>query len=255
MNKLFDLSGRVSLVTGGNGGLGLAMAEGLASAGSNIIIAARDQAKIAQSVSTIKSYGVQVESICVDVTQESQIIDMVSKSIDTFGKIDVLVNNAGTTVRKEPQDLSAEEWDNVINVNLRSAFLSSREVYPHMKNQGGGKIINIGSMFSLFGGGGSGAPYSSSKGGVVQLSKSLAVAWAKDNIQSNTILPGWFVTELTQAIPSTQPERYDLISRRIPVGRWGSPEELQGAAIFLSSSASDYITGAVLTVDGGYSVM
>ena len=139
------------------------MAEGLASAGSNIIIAARDQAKIAQSVSTIKSYGVQVEGICVDVTQESQIIDMVSKSIDTFGKIDVLVNNAGTTVRKEPQDLSAEEWDNVINVNLRSAFLSSREVYPHMKNQGGGKIINIGSMFSLFGGGGSGAPYSSSK--------------------------------------------------------------------------------------------
>ena len=255
MNKLFDLSGRVSLVTGGNGGLGLAMAEGLASAGSNIIIAARDQAKIAQSVSTIKSYGVQVEGICVDVTQESQIIDMVSKSIDTFGKIDVLVNNAGTTVRKEPQDLSAEEWDNVINVNLRSAFLSSREVYPHMKNQGGGKIINIGSMFSLFGGGGSGAPYSSTKGGVVQLSKSLAVAWAKDNIQSNTILPGWFMTELTEVIPSTQPERYDLISRRIPVGRWGSPEELQGAAIFLSSSASDYITGAVLTVDGGYSVM
>jgi len=127
--------------------------------------------------------------------------------------------------------------------------------YPHMKKEGGGKIINIGSMFSLFGGGGSGAPYSSSKGGLVQLSKSLAVAWAKDNIQSNTILPGWFMTELTKAIPTTQPDRYELISKRIPVGRWGDPDELQGAAIFLSSKASDYITGAVLTVDGGYSVM
>ena len=110
-------------------------------------------------------------------------------------------------------------------------------------------------MFSLFGGGGSGAPYSASKGGVVQLSKSLAVAWAKDNIQSNAILPGWFMTTLTAAIPESQPERYDLISRRIPTGRWGKPEELQGAVVFLASPASDYVTGAVLTVDGGYSVM
>ena len=110
-------------------------------------------------------------------------------------------------------------------------------------------------MFSLFGGGGSGAPYSASKGGVVQLSKSLAVAWAKDNIQSNAILPGWFMTTLTAAIPESQPERYDLISRRIPTARWGKPEELQGAVVFLASPASDYVTGAVLTVDGGYSVM
>ena len=110
-------------------------------------------------------------------------------------------------------------------------------------------------LLYLFGGGGSGAPYSSSKGGLVQLSKSLAVAWAKDNIQSNAILPGWFMTELTAAIPDTQPDRYDLISRRIPTGRWGQPEELQGAVVFLASAASDYVTGAVLTVDGGYSVM
>ena len=255
MNNLFNLKGKVALITGGNGGLGLAMAEGLAQAGSDIIIAARDQEKTAEAVSALKAHSIHAEGITVDVTQESQIRDMVSKSIDIFGKIDVLINNAGTTVRKEPQDLSIEEWDLVIDVNLRSAFLSSREVYPHMKKEGGGKIINIGSMFSLFGGGGSGAPYSSSKGGLVQLSKSLAVAWAKDNIQSNTILPGWFMTELTKAIPTTQPDRYELISKRIPVGRWGDPDELQGAAIFLSSKASDYITGAVLTVDGGYSVM
>ena len=255
MAKLFDLTGKVALVTGGNGGLGLAMAKGLAQAGASIVVAARNERKTAQALSEIRALGVQAESVAVDVTQENLIKDMVSHAVGTLGRVDILVNNAGTTVRKEPQDLTIEEWDQVLNVNLRSAFLASKEVYPHMKAQGGGKIISIGSMFSLFGGGGSGAPYSSSKGGVVQLSKSLAVAWAKDNIQSNAILPGWFITELTAAIPETQPDRYDLISRRIPTGRWGNPEELQGAVIFLASTASDYVTGAVLAVDGGYSVM
>ena len=255
ISKLFDLTGKVALVTGGNGGLGLAMAKGLAQAGAGIVVAARNERKTAQALSEIRALGVQAEGVAVDVTQVAQIKDMVSHTVDSLGRVDILVNNAGTTVRKEPQELTTDEWDQVLNVNLRSAFLASKEVYPHMKGQGGGKIISIGSMFSLFGGGGSGAPYSSSKGGVVQLSKSLAVAWAKDNIQSNAILPGWFITELTAAIPETQPDRYDLISRRIPTGRWGEPEELQGAVVFLASAASDYVTGAVLTVDGGYSVM
>ena len=253
--RLFDLTGKVALITGGNGGLGLAMAKGLAQAGAGIVVAARNERKTAEALSEIRALGARAEGVAVDVTQEPRIKEMVSRTVEALGRVDILVNNAGTTVRKEPQDLSIEEWDGVLNVNLRSAFLASREVYPHMKAQGGGKIINIGSMFSLFGGGGSGAPYSSSKGGVVQLAKSLAVAWAKDNIQSNAILPGWFMTELTAAIPETQPERYDLISRRIPTGRWGKPEELQGAVVFLASPASDYVTGAVLTVDGGYSVM
>ena len=255
MAKLFDLTGKIALVTGGNGGLGLAMAKGLAQAGAGIVVAARDQSKTAQALSEIRALGVPAEGVTVDLTQEAQIKDMVSRAVEMLGRVDILVNNAGTTVRKEPQDLTSEEWDQVLDVNLRSAFLASKEVYPHMKGQGGGKIINIGSMFSLFGGGGSGAPYSASKGGVVQLSKSLAVAWAKDNIQSNAILPGWFMTTLTAEIPESQPERYDLISRRIPTGRWGKPEELQGAVVFLASPASDYVTGAVLTVDGGYSVM
>ena len=255
MAKPFDLTGKVALVTGGNGGLGLAMAKGLAQAGAGIVVAARDEKKTAQALSEIRALGARAEGVVVDVTQEAQIKDMVSSTVVKLGRVDILVNNAGTTVRKEPQDLTSEEWDQVLDVNLRSAFLASREVYPHMKAQGGGKIINIGSMFSLFGGGGSGPPYSSSKGGVVQLAKSLAVAWAKDNIQCNAILPGWFMTELTAAIPATQPDRYDLISRRIPTGRWGQPEELQGAVVFLASPASDYVTGAVLTVDGGYSVM
>ena len=141
-----------------------------------------------------------------------------------------------------------------LDVNLRAAFLVARAVYPHMKERGGGKIISIGSMFSIFGGGGRGVPYSSSKGGLVQLSKSLAVDWAKDNIQSNAILPGWFPTYLTSDIPANQPERFDMICRRIPMGRWADPNDLKGATVFLASRASDYVTGAVITVDGAYSV-
>ena len=253
-SQMFDLTGRVAIVTGGNGGLGLAMALGLAGAGADIVVAARNTDKTAQACAQIESLGVKTVGLEVDVIQEADIIRMVAETLQAFGRVDILVNNAGMTVRKEPQDLETGEWDQVLDVNLRAAFLASRAVYPHMKEQGGGKIVNIGSMFSIFGGGGSGAPYSASKGGIVQLSKSLAVAWAKDNIQSNAILPGWFMTDLTAAVPATQPERYDLISRRIPYGRWGEPEELQGTVVFLSSAASDYVTGAVITVDGGYSV-
>ena len=255
VNKLFNLEGRVALVTGGNGGLGLGMALGLAEAGASIVVAARNNTKTATAVSQIEATGAKALGLTADVSRESDIAEMVAQTIQVFGRLDILVNNAGMVVRKEPQDLTLEEWDQVLDVNLRGAFLAARTAYPHMKRQGGGKIINIGSMFSIFGGGGSGAPYSSSKGGLVQLSKSLAVAWAKDNIQSNTILPGWIMTELTSDIPVKQPERYDMISRRIPTGRWGEPEELKGAAVFLASPASDYVTGAVITVDGGYSVM
>ncbi len=251
----FDLSGKVAVVTGGNGGIGLGIAMGLAGAGANIVVAARNTEKTAQALSQIEALGVKAIGLKVDVSQESEIVEMASQTIEAFGRVDILVNNAGMTYRKEPQDLSGDEWDQVMDVNLKAAFLGAKAVYPHMKSQGGGKIISIGSMFSIFGGGGSGAPYSSSKGGIVQLSKSLAVAWAKDNIQSNAILPGWFMTDLTAAVPARQPERYDLINRRIPHGRWGEPEELQGAVVFLASKASDYVTGAVLTVDGGYSVM
>ena len=256
VEHLFNLEGRVALVTGGNGGLGLGMALGLAEAGAHIAVAARNTEKTARALSQIEAIGVKALGLTADISRESDITEMVAQTIEVFGRLDILVNNAGTVVRKEPQELTTEEWDQVLDVNLLSAaFLAAKTAYPHMKRQGGGKIINIGSMFSIFGGGGSGAPYSASKGGLVQLSKSLAVAWAKDNIQSNAILPGWFMTEITSDIPVRQPERYDMISRRIPTGRWGEPEELKGAAVFLASPASDYVTGAVLTVDGGYSVM
>lgn len=250
---LFSLRGKVALVTGGNGGLGLGMALGLAGAGADIAIAARNPDKTSDAIKQIESIGGQAISVPTDVTQESEIEAMVSQTLQRLGHIDILVNNSGVTMRKEPEDLTGDDWDHVLNVNLRACFLASKTVYPHMRDQGAGKIINIGSMTSIFGGGGSGAPYSSSKGGIVQLSKSLAVAWAKDNIQSNAILPGWFTTELTAAIPERQQERYALISSRIPAGRWGEPDELAGVAVFLASSASDYVTGSVVAVDGGYS--
>ena len=255
IGALFDLTGRVALVTGGNGGLGLGMARGLAGAGANIVVAARDTGKTAEAVAELEALGVRATGLAVDVTEEAEIKGMVADTVDAFGRVDILVNNAGTVVRKTPEQTLTEEWDRVLDVNLRAAFLAAREVYPHMKAQGGGKIIGIGSMYSIFGGGGSGAPYSASKGGVVQLAKSLAVAWAKDNIQSNAILPGWFMTTLTSDIPVDQPERFQMITSRIPTGRWGEVEELQGAVVFLSSRASDYVTGAVITVDGGFSVM
>ena len=251
--NLFNLKGKVALVTGGNGGLGLGMALGLAEAGADIAIAARNPDKTSDAIKQIEGVGVRAISVPTDVTKETEIESMVSQTLDKLGQIDILINNSGVTMRKEPEDLSGDEWDHVLNVNLRACFLASKTVYPHMRDRGSGKIINIGSMTSIFGGGGSGAPYSSSKGGIVQLSKSLAVAWAKDNIQSNAILPGWFTTELTAAIPERQKERYQLISSRIPAGRWGEPEELAGVAVFLASPASDYVTGSVIAVDGGYS--
>ena len=156
-SNLFDLSGKVAIVTGGNGGLGLGMALGLADAGANIVVAARNAQKTAEALVKIEASGVRTKGITVNVSQEDDIKRMVAETVETFGQIDILVNNAGITVRKQPQDLSVSEWDGVMDVNLRAAFLASREVYPHMKSQGSGKIVSIGSMFSIFGGGGSGA--------------------------------------------------------------------------------------------------
>jgi len=248
----FELTGKVAVVTGGNGGIGLGIAMGLAGAGANIVVAARSVEKTAQALEDIRALGVEAYGITVDVTQEPAIQRMVTDTIDHMGRLDILVNNSGIAVRAQPQDLTAAQWDSVVDVNLRAAFLTSKEVYSHMVNAGGGKVINVGSMYSLFGSDW-GAPYAASKAGLIQLTKSLAVAWAKDNIQVNAVLPGWFVTDLTRGIPEADPDRYDNINRRIPTGRWGEPSELGGAAVFLASAASDYVTGATLTVDGGYS--
>ncbi|HEY5867256.1 MAG TPA: glucose 1-dehydrogenase [Candidatus Tectomicrobia bacterium] len=250
-NDIFDLDGKVAIVTGGNGGIGFGIAQGLAAAGATIIVAARNQDKTAQAVTALQALGVQARGLPTDVQEEASVQAMVKATVHACGRVDILVNDAGIGIRNAPQDYTLAEWHQVVNVNLTGVFLCSREVYPHMVNAGGGKIINIGSIFSIFGSEGV-ASYAASKGGVVQLTKSLALAWAKDNVQVNAILPGWFHTELT-APAKARPERYNAITARIPKGRWGEPDELAGAAVFLASRASDYITGITLPVDGGYS--
>ena len=249
--NLFDLSGKTALITGGNGGIGYGIAVGLAQAGAKIIVSARDKKKTEDAVTSIKSMGYQAEGIAVDVSDESSIKNMVDKAIKCSGQVDILVNNAGIGIRKLPHEYPLEDWNEVININLTGSFLVAREIHPHMKQNGGGKIINIGSMTSIFGLDWAVA-YASSKGGIVQLTKTLSVAWASDNIQANTILPGWIHTDLTQGIKDNFSDRYNQISSRIPDGRWGEPSDLAGTAVFLSSKASDYVTGVSIPVDGGY---
>ena len=255
MKDLFSLKGKVAIVTGGNGGIGKAIARGMAAMGANIVIAARNEAKTAEAVRSIKEeFRRQVIGVKVDIREEKQVRDMAAKALEVFGRIDILVNNAGTNIRKLPQEYKIDEWEEVINTNLRGAFLCSQAVYPAMQKAGGGKIINIGSMASIFGGAKL-ALYGMSKGGIVQLTRSLAVAWAKDNIQANAILPGWFNTELTRKARKELAGLEESIIARTPIGRWGEPDEVAGTAVFLASPASDFVTGVALPVDGGYSVL
>ena len=250
----FDLRGKVAIVTGGNGGIGLGMARGLADAGASIAIVGRNEEKSKQAVADLWQSGAKAVSVVADVTDKSAVTAMVERTVRELGRIDVLVNNAGINIRKPPQALTLEEWDSVIKTNLTSAFLCSREVYPVMKAAGGGKIINIGSMMSIFGA--SFAPaYAASKGGIVQFTRSCAVAWATDNIQANAVLPGWIDTDLTQRAREQIDGLHDKVLARTPAARWGAIGDFAGIAVFLSSAASDFVTGTAIPVDGGFSVM
>jgi 2-deoxy-D-gluconate 3-dehydrogenase len=254
MNDLFSLEKKVAIVTGGNGGIGKGIAHGFASMGADIAIVARKSQKTEAAANEIReAYGVRCLGLLCDVTDEAAVKQMAEKVQQELGRIDILVNNAGINIRNLPQDYDASDWDQVLAGNLRSAFLCAKSVYPAMKATGGGKIINIGSMTSIFGGAKL-AAYGASKGGIVQLTQSLAVAWAEENIQVNAILPGWIDTELTQQARIDIPELNDTVIARTPTGRWGQPSELAGTAIFLASAASEFVTGVALPVDGGYSI-
>lgn len=252
-NKLFDLTGKVAIVTGGNGGIGLGMARGLADAGATIVIVGRNQPKSAAATEEIKKTGGKAIAIEADVTDRNAVKDVIAGTVREFGRLDILINNAGINIRKPPQDLAAEEWDSVISTNLTSAFLCSQAAHPAMKAAGGGKIINIGSMLSIFGA--SFAPaYAASKGGIVQFTRSCACAWAADNIQVNAILPGWIDTELTQRARQEIDGLHDKVLARTPAARWGASGDFAGIAVFLSSAASDFVSGTAIPVDGGFSV-
>jgi 2-dehydro-3-deoxy-D-gluconate 5-dehydrogenase len=251
---LFDLSGKVAIVTGGNGGIGLGMARGLAAAGAAIAVVGRNEAKSTEAVADLSKGGHKAIAIATDVTDEAAVAAMAERVHRELGRVDILVNNAGINIRKPPHALSLAEWESVMTTNLTSAFLCSQVVHPMMKAAGGGKIINIGSMMSIFGA--SFAPaYAASKGGIVQFTRSCAVAWAADNIQVNAVLPGWIDTELTQRAREQIDGLHDKVLARTPAARWGEPADFAGIALFLASSASNFVTGTAIPVDGGFSVM
>ena len=235
---MFELKGKVAIVTGGNGGIGLGMARGLAAAGARVVVAARNEQKSQAALLELRERGSDAFAVTVDVTDERSVERLV----------------ADTNIRKPPQDLAVAEWHHVMDTNLTSAFLCSKSAHPHLKRSGGGKIINVGSLLSIFGA--SFAPaYGASKGGVVQLTKSLAAAWALDRIQVNALLPGWIDTELTRAARQQIAGLEERAVARTPAGRWGHIDDFAGVAVFLASSASDFITGAAIPVDGGYSIL
>jgi 2-deoxy-D-gluconate 3-dehydrogenase len=247
---MFELNGKVAIVTGGNGGIGLGMARGLASAGARVVIAARNREK---SAAARDELGAGALAIDVDVTREDSVAVLVRRTVEQCGRIDILVNNAGINIRKAPEVLTLAEWREVLETNLTSAYLCSHAAYPEMKKAGAGKIINIGSMLSIFGAGFAPA-YAASKGGIVQFTKACASAWAKDNIQVNAVLPGWIDTALTRRAREQIPGLHDNVLKRTPAGRWGTSDDFHGIAVFLASGASDFVTGAAITVDGGYSI-
>jgi len=251
--KLFDLSGNVAVITGGNGGIGRSIAIGLANAGASVAIFGRNEEKNKVTLAELKEIGIPAMALQVDITKRGDLAPAIKKVENELGNISILINNAGiVSLSGGVLNEKEEDWDGVIETQLNAVFLLSKLVGKSMVENKRGKIINIGSMYSFFGSGLI-PSYSAAKGAVIQLTKSMAVELAPYNIQVNAIAPGWFETDMTAPV-KTMPQLYDEIVMRTPAGRWGQPEELAGAAVFLSSKASDFVTGETIRVDGGYAI-
>lgn len=250
MAGIFDLAGRVAVVTGGNGGIGLGMARGLAACGAWVAVVGRNAEKNKAAVAELGegAFGIQA-----DLTDPAAPDRVIAQVIEQAGGMDILVNNAGTNIRRLPQEVTDEDWMAVMDANLTSAMRMSRAAYPHLKASGHGRVINTGSMMSIFGLPLSPA-YGASKGGIVQYTRSLAVAWGPDGITANAILPGWIETELTAGAKRDMPDLHDRVLARTPHQRWGKPGDFAGIAAFLASDAAAFITGTAIPVDGGLSV-
>jgi gluconate 5-dehydrogenase len=253
MNLFSDLVDKVTIVTGGSQGIGFALARGLAKYGCKIIIFNRKTPKGEAAAQSIREGGGSAVHITGDVSQKKSIEEMVEKTLRQQGRIDILVNNAGVNVRKPAVEVSEEDWDTIFSTNLQGLFLCSQIVGRQMILQKGGKIVNVASMGSTFGLVNR-APYCASKAGVAQLTKALALEWAKYHVYVNAIAPGIIQTPLTEAYMQSHPERLGTTLRKLPLGYIGKPENLVGATLFLASTASDYITGQTLYIDGGYSL-
>ncbi|TCL73845.1 2-dehydro-3-deoxy-D-gluconate 5-dehydrogenase KduD [Rhizobium sp. BK251] len=248
MTDIFNLSGRVAVVTGANTGIGQAIAIALANAGASIVAVGRSS--MDETESAVRAAGAGFHVIKADLGSIEPVKNIVAETISTFGKLDILVNNAGIIRRADSIDFTEEDWDAVMDVNLKTTFFLSQAAARHMLERGGGKIINIASLLS-FQGGIRIPSYTASKSGLAGLTRLLACEWAAKGINVNAIAPGYFVTNNTTALRE-DPERSAGILSRIPAGRWGTPAELGGAAVFLASQASDYVHGTVLPVDGGW---
>ncbi|MGC8602250.1 MAG: SDR family NAD(P)-dependent oxidoreductase [Desulfomonilaceae bacterium] len=247
---LFDLTDRVALVTGASKGLGKSIAMALAGVGANVALYARNRNDLESVKNTIESLGRRAEIFCVDVLDKNTLDEAAKDTIKAFGHVDILVNNAGVNIRKPVLELAPEEWDLVINTNLKGYFLMAQAVVPHMLDRSYGKVINMASIFGAVGLS-SQLAYASSKGGVIQMTKVMALEWAKQGIQVNAIAPTYFETPLVAQLRNDS-ERYNFIVERTPMGRWGQPDEIAGIAIFLASQASDFITGQTIFIDGGW---
>jgi len=250
--QLFDLTGRVAIVTGGSIGLGRQMAEGLAEMGADLVLCARKKEPCEKAAEELQKLGVKTLGLACDVRNQAAIQEVVETTVSRFGRIDILINNAGTSWGAPVEEMRLENWNKVIETNLTGTFLFSQAVGRIMIGQRRGKIINLASVAGL-----RGAPpefqaigYHASKGGVITFTKDLACKWAMHNINVNAIAPGWFPTNMSEVVIERNKE---LLRKKIPMGRFGNEHDLKGAAVFLASDASDFVTGHVLVVDGGQS--
>lgn len=250
MSNLFNLEGKRALVTGSTRGLGMAMAKGLAEAGAKLIVNGTTPSRMETALEVYNNEGYQAHGFLFDVTDEEKAEQTVNHIEEKIGPIDILINNAGIIRRKPLQDMKVEDFQRVIDVDLTGPFIMAQKVGRHMIERKAGKIINICSMMSELGRDTVGA-YAAAKGGLKMLTKNLATEWARHNIQVNGIGPGYFATEQTEPIRKDGHPLHEFIKNRTPAGKWGDPSDLAGAAVFLSSSASDFVNGHILYVDGG----
>jgi gluconate 5-dehydrogenase len=250
MVELFDLSGKVAIVTGASRGLGQYFARALAKSGADLVITSRDLSSLTEFKQEIESLGRKALPVQLDVLSQSDIENMVRMTMNEYGKIDILVNNAGLNIRRPSTDFSQEDWDTVLNTNLKGSFFCAQAVGKEMIKQSYGRIINVGSCTCVFGMEGI-APYTASRGAILSMTRSLAAEWGKFGITVNVLAPGWFKTA-QNAVLYENKEWVDYITERIPLNRPGQPHDLDGTVIFLASDASEYITGQIILVDGGF---
>jgi NAD(P)-dependent dehydrogenase (short-subunit alcohol dehydrogenase family) len=248
---MLSLKGKVAVVTGGSSGLGVVFAQALAEVGANIVLAARRIDKMNEVADDLTRLGVKAKPVQCDVSQQDQVQSLVDETLKTFGRLDIIVNNAGVAAMSPATEISIEEWNRVVSVNLTGTFLCARTAARQMMKRGGGKIVNIASIYGAVGDVFPASPYYATKGAVINLTRDLAVEWAPFKINVNAIAPGFFPSEMTEGI-FQDPHYLEYINKQTPLGRTGNPEDLKGAIVFLASPASDYVTGQTIFVDGGW---